>query len=302
LTGAPTTGEPPPAPRAGDGSDPDPWDRQRVLRLLREGELTVTGRMLAASNTTLRASVTLEDARLDCVYKPVAGERPLWDFPEGTLANRELAAYLVSEATGWAIVPPTVIRDGPLGEGMCQLWVRAEQGVELVALHDADSEPQGWLGVVEGVTGDGREVRLDHRDDERLRRVAVFDAVVNNADRKGGHLLPTPDGRVAGIDHGVCFAVPTKLRTLLWGWAAEPLTEEARTVLRRLADALGDRPPDLSPGSALGSAPGELAGGLARLLTPAEVAAVRRRTARLLKTGVHPEPTGAWPAVPWPPV
>ena len=132
----------------------------------------------------------------ECVYKPVAGERPLWDFPDGTLAGREVSAYLVSEATGWRVVPPTVLRDGPFGPGMVQLWM--------------DVDPTSTCRV--------RPPRHP-----ALRRMAVFDAVVNNADRKGGHILPTPDGHVYGVDHGICFSVEPKLRTLLWRWAGKPL-------------------------------------------------------------------------------
>ncbi|HWH27805.1 MAG TPA: SCO1664 family protein [Mycobacteriales bacterium] len=230
-----------------------------ALRLLRTGTLDVQGRLLDASNATLLCTVTLDEVEAACVYKPVAGERPLWDFPDGTLAGREVATYLVSEATGWGLVPPTVLRDGPFGRGMCQLWVDVDESVDLVAL-----------------------ARGDHPD---LRRMAVLDAVVNNADRKGGHLLPRSDGRVQGVDHGVCFSVEDKLRTLLWQWRGHPLTGEAVESLHRLrADLDG----------ALGEALGEH-------LTPAEVRATRARVDRLLTTGVHPHPSEDWPAIPWPP-
>jgi hypothetical protein len=137
-----------------------------VLHLLRSAELTVEGRLVDASNATLYCSAELDGATVAVVYKPVRGERPLWDFPDGTLAGREVAAYLVSEATGWDVVPPTVLREGPFGTGMVQLWVDVDESVDLAVL-----------------------ARSDHPD---LRRMAVFDAVVNNADRKGGHLLPRP--------------------------------------------------------------------------------------------------------------
>ena len=210
-----------------------------TAELLARGELTVRGQIRDASNAVLHCSVSYEGREAFCVYKPVRGERPLWDFPDGTLAQREVAAYEVSEATGWGLVPPTVLRDGPFGEGMCQ-----------------------------------------------LRRLAVRDAVINNADRKGGHLLPGAEGRLYGIDHGVTFNTENKLRTLLWGWAGEPLTEEALDVLKGLRDALS----------------GQLATRLATLITPAELDATRARVDALLDSGKHPEPSGEWPAIPWPPV
>ncbi len=232
---------------------------EQTLRLLRDGELEVQGRLVDASNATLYCTVTLDGETATCVHKPVVGERPLWDFPDGTLAGREVAAYEVSVATGWDLVPPTVLRDGPFGPGMCQLWVDVDETVDLVQL-----------------------ARSDRRD---LRRLAVLDAVINNADRKGGHLLPTPDGRVYGVDHGVCFAVDDKLRTLLWQWSNDHLPAEAVQVLRGLRADLDRR---------LGTRLGEL-------LTRRELQATRRRVDRLLSTGRYPLPGTDWPAVPWPP-
>ena len=199
------------------------------------------GRIREASNAVLYCTVSYEGREAACVYKPVAGERPLWDFPDGTLAQREVAAYEVSEATGWGLVPPTVLRDGPYGEGMCQLWIEGEPGSELLALVDGE-EAAGRAGRPSGSrrSGTGRPRFWCTPTTERLRRLAVLDAVVNNADRKGGHLLPAAEGRLYGIDHGVTFNVENKLRTLLWGWAGEPLTEEAVEVLRRLRDALDE--------------------------------------------------------------
>ncbi len=230
-----------------------------ALRLLREGELEVEGRLVDASNATLFCTTTLDGTTATCVYKPVRGERPLWDFPDGTLAGREISAYLVSEASGWDLVPPTVMRDGPFGPGTCQLWVDVDETVDLAQL-----------------------ARSDHPD---LRRLAVFDAVVNNADRKGGHLLPRPDGRVQGIDHGVCFSHEDKLRTLLWQWRSEPLTEEAVFVLGLLRADLE----------------GPLGEALHEHLTRREVRRTVRRVDDLLVTRVHPEPSPDWPAIPWPP-
>ncbi|WP_219667436.1 SCO1664 family protein [Streptomyces bambusae] len=259
--------------------------------VLARGELSVRGRIREASNAVLLCTVTHDGVTAECVYKPVKGERPLWDFPDGTLAQRERAAYLVSEATGWGLVPATVLRDGPYGEGMVQHWITSAEdtpGESLLALVEGDEPGPGWKPVAFADVGEGRTALLVHADDERLRRLAVLDAVINNADRKGGHLLPAPGGRLYGIDHGVTFHTEDKLRTLLWGWAGEPLTDEAREVLRTLAGALADGAP--------------LATRLAELITAAELAAVRDRVAVLLRTGVHPSPSGQWPAIPWPPV
>ncbi|MFB6963059.1 SCO1664 family protein [Streptomyces sp. NPDC056309] len=256
--------------------------------LLAQGELTVRGRIREASNAALFCTVAYDGLEASCVYKPVAGERPLWDFPDGTLAAREVAAYEVSEATGWSLVPPTVLRDGPYGEGMVQLWVEATPEVELLALLDAEEPGPGWKAIGFAEVGEGRTALLVHADDERLRRMAVLDAVINNADRKGGHLLPTPEGHLYGIDHGVTFNVENKLRTLLWGWAGEPLPPEVLAVLKALEDTLRDGAP--------------LAARLAALITPAELDATRARVTTLVTSGTHPEPSGEWPAIPWPPV
>ncbi len=256
------------------------------LEFLSRGELTVKGRVREASNAVLYCEISHDGRQAHCVYKPVAGERPLWDFPDGNLASREVAAFLVSEATGWDLVPPTVLRDGPYGQGMCQLWIEAVDDLPMLALVEQDEPGPGWKAVVEAEVGEGRTALLVHADDERLRRLAVLDAVINNADRKGGHLLPTADGRLYGIDHGVSFHTDDKLRTLLWGWAGEPLTADAQEVLGRLATALA----------------GDLGTRLAQLLTAAETDALRGRVAALLAAGRHPAPSGNWPSIPWPPV
>ncbi|MEU2265940.1 SCO1664 family protein [Streptomyces olindensis] len=261
---------------------------ENTVELLARGELTVRGRIREASNAALYCTVSYDGEEAACVYKPVAGERPLWDFPDGTLAQREVAAYEVSEATGWGLVPPTVLRDGPYGEGMCQLWVEATADAELLALVDGEEPEPGWKAIGFAEVGEGRTALLVHADDERLRRLAVLDAVINNADRKGGHLLPTGEGRLYGIDHGVTFNVENKLRTLLWGWAGEPLPREAVDVLEGLRE-------DLAAGGALSAR-------LEPLITGAELDATRARVAALLASGTHPEPSGEWPAIPWPPV
>jgi len=259
-----------------------------AAELLARGELTVRGRIREASNAALYCTVAHEGREAACIYKPVAGERPLWDFPDGTLAQREVAAYEVSEATGWGLVPPTVLRDGPYGEGMVQLWIDTAPESELLALVDAEEPGPGWKAVAFAEVDEGRTALLVHADDERLRRLAVLDAVVNNADRKGGHLLPAAGERLYGIDHGVTFHAENKLRTLLWGWAGDPLTAEALAALDALREALEDGAP--------------LAARLGELITPAELVATRARVGALLESGKHPEPSGEWPAIPWPPV
>ncbi|MEO3759151.1 SCO1664 family protein [Mycobacterium sp. B14F4] len=283
-------------PTEGRGPDPDDLD-EVCLR----GELTVIGRIRSASNATFLCETHLGERQTHCVYKPVAGEAPLWDFPDGTLAGREVAAYLVSAALGWNIVPYTIIRDGPAGPGMVQRWidqpgdtadVRSESaevesepaaGPDLVDLLPAGRIPPGYLPILQAYDYAGAEVTLVHADDDRLRRMAVFDVLVNNADRKGGHILSGVDGRVYGVDHGVTLHVEDKLRTVLWGWAGKPVddpTLEAVTALRDdlrngLADRLGDH------------------------ITMREVAALLARTVALLNDPVMPTPDRRRP-IPWP--
>jgi uncharacterized repeat protein (TIGR03843 family) len=259
-----------------------------LLTVLAKGELTVRGRVREASNAVLYCSVSYEGEEAHCAYKPVAGERPLWDFPDGTLAQREVAAYELSEATGWGLVPPTVLRDGPYGQGMVQLWVEADPSASLLALVEDEEPGDGWKAVGFAEVGEGRTALLVHADDVRLRRLAVLDAVINNGDRKGGHLLPTADGHLYAIDHGVTFNVDDKLRTLLWGWAGEPLPAGAKEALTEVTAALAAGAP--------------LATRLAELLTPAEIEALRGRVGALLGAGRYPVPSGEWPAIPWPPV
>jgi uncharacterized repeat protein (TIGR03843 family) len=186
-------------------------------------------------------------------------------------------------------VPPTVLRDGPYGTGMCQLWIDGDPGDGLVDLQDGPAPEPGWLPIAQVAVDDGKggqkPALLVHADSEPMRRIAVFDAVANNADRKGGHLLPGPDGHVYGIDHGICLHTDDKLRTLLWGWAGEELPDEALEALRRLHADLA----------------GTLGDTLRTHLTAAEVDAVGARVAALLQSGKHPLPSqGRRPAVPWP--
>jgi uncharacterized repeat protein (TIGR03843 family) len=273
-------------------------DLTHVKEVLTAGELSITGRITNASNATLYGTAALDGVTLRCVHKPVAGERPLWDFPDGTLAAREVAAYELSHATGWRIVPPTVMREGPWGPGMCQLWIDAPDGDDndLLALlpEDFDEDPADraaaaqWRPILAVELGDGRPAVLAHRADERLRRIAAFDAVANNADRKGGHLLvgTAEPEHVYGIDHGLTFNLDDKLRTLLWGFSSEPLGEEVREVLAKLDRELGS---------------GALGGRLTELLNAQEVAATRERIRDLLATDRIPGPEGRSRPVPWPP-
>jgi uncharacterized repeat protein (TIGR03843 family) len=245
------------------------------------GELSLHGRVMPASNATFVGEI----GGRRVVYKPVAGERPLWDFPDGTLAAREEAAYLVSEALGWDVVPMTFRRDGPYGPGMVQLWQEPDPVQEPVTLVSGDDVPEGYLYVFEGLDDRDNVVSLVHEDTAELRRMAVFDVVVNNADRKGGHVLAMPGGHRYGVDHGLTFHVEHKLRTVLWGWAGEVLGDADRESLDRLLDRLDD---DL----------GECLHGL---LTAHEVEATRRRVKRLVRVGTLPEPGQGWRAIPWPP-
>jgi uncharacterized repeat protein (TIGR03843 family) len=286
-------------------------DLDATREVLTSGELKITGRLTNASNATLYGTVKLDGIELTCVHKPVAGERPLWDFPTGTLSNREVAAYEVSQATGWGIVPPTVMRDGPWGPGMCQLWIHtaddpdsdpdadaesdsgtgdgSDDSALLTLLPEDSADVAGWRPILQVEMADGRPAVLAHRDDTRLRRIAAYDVVINNADRKGGHLLvgtAHPD-HVYGIDHGVTFAVEDKLRTLLWGFAGEPLGTEIRGTLEKLE---------------LDLASGPLAGRLGGLLDPDEVESARGRVRELLRADCFPGPEGRRRAVPWPPI
>jgi uncharacterized repeat protein (TIGR03843 family) len=265
-----------------------PDDRE----VLRRGELTVIGRIRSASNATFLCEAHLDGRQAHCVYKPIAGEAPLWDFPDGTLAGRELGAYLVSHSTGWNLVPYTIIRDGPAGRGMLQLWVDQpgdEVGGEpasrpdLVDLVPAGDIPAGYLPVLRAYDYAGDEVTLVHADDVRLWRIAVFDLLINNADRKGGHILSGVDGQVYGVDHGVSLHVEDKLRTVLWGWSGKPVGDETLEAVAGLRDQLR-------------GALGEL---LCGHITGREIDALHARTVALLDNPVMPAPDRHRP-IPWP--
>ena len=244
-------------------------------------DLTLTGRITTASNATFLGSIS----DVEVVYKPIAGESPLWDFPHGTLAHREVAAYLVSQVSGWDIVPRTWLRDGPFGDGMVQLWQDQDPAQRAVNLLATDQVPAtGWKHVLEGQDENGGMVALVHEDTPALRRMAVFDMIVNNADRKGDHILAMTDGHRHAVDHGLTFHQDHKLRTVLWGWLGEPLTAEERDGIDRVADGLH----------------GGLGRDLAGLLSAEEIASLATRCARLRLAGRFPAPSGGMPAVPWP--
>jgi hypothetical protein len=223
-----------------------------------QGELIVTGRLIDASNATLLANCNFGSESFKCIYKPVAGERPLWDFQDGNLASREYAAFLISEMMKLHIVPTTILRDGPFGMGMVQEWIDIDSRVDLAEFFS--------------------------EDDPQLRAMALFDAVINNTDRKIGHLLPDEDGKLYGCDHGVTFHQENKLRTVLWQWAGEELNSGEISRLNQLLVNLD-------------SADGEV---FKSLLTADEINALRTRVQELIKTGTFPMPSPDWPAIPWP--
>lgn len=244
-------------------------------------ELTLTGRIMSASNATFLGSI----GEVEVVYKPIAGEAPLWDFPAGTLAHREVAAHLVSQVFGGGVVPRTWLRDGPLGEGMVQLWQEVDPDQAAVDLVPTGQVPEtGWRQALQGVDEQGRAVALVHEDSPALRRMAVFDLLVNNADRKGDHVLATAGGQRHGVDHGLTFHREHKLRTVLWGWHGEALSAEEIEGIDQVLDGLD----------------GELGRGLAALLSAEEIEALATRCERLRAEGCFPGPAAGMPAVPWP--
>jgi hypothetical protein len=224
---------------------------------LRKGELELLGRMAWSSNATFLVNAALDGVEVPAVYKPQRGERPLWDFPDGTLCSREVATYEVSDALGWDLVPETVLRDGPYGLGMVQRFVE----------HDPDEH---YFAL------------LPHHPDELLR-FAVFDVIVNNADRKGGHILHGVDDGVYGVDHGLCLHSEDKLRTVLWGWAGKPVDDDNLAAVDKLMTALN----------------GDLAETLEPHITVEEIVALLERARDLLDNPVMPGPDRHRP-IPWP--
>ena len=222
-----------------------------MTRLL-DGEISILGRITDASNATLLGEI--EGMRV--VYKPVAGERPLWDFPDGNLAQREYASFLVSEKLGFHIVPRTVLREGPYGIGMVQEWC----------------EPNAEIDVVE----------FSQSDSPVMRKMALFDILINNGDRKFGHILPVDRTDVRGCDHGVTFNEENRLRTVLWQWAGEKFTDLEMSLIQQFASEIRSEE-------------------FANLLAEHEIVAAIARAEELLQYGIFPQPSDEWPAIPWPP-
>ena len=248
------------------------------------------GRLAQASNQVFLVEVGAGGRSVVAVYKPVAGERPLWDFPDGTLAGRETAAFLLSEAGGWGIVPETVLREGPAGPGSVQRWVgdpSADVPDYVVDVVGPDDIPDGWLPVLSGTGRDGSPVVVVHEDSPQVAAVAAFDVMINNSDRKGSHLVREA-GAVRGFDHGVSLHAQDKLRTVLWGFAGRPLPEREVERLGRVQAALREGCP--------------LVERLADHLTAAELSALAARVRRLLELPAYPLPGEGWPAIPWPPL
>lgn len=222
-------------------------------KIFETGELEIIGRLVDASNASLLCKLPNE---LKVIYKPIAGERPLWDFPDGNLASREVAAFYISEVGEFDVVPKTVLREGPFGIGAIQQWIETSEAADVIAMAQSDN-PQ-------------------------IRNLALFDIVINNADRKFGHILITPDGQIFGCDHGVSLHEENKLRTVIWQFAEQKLTLEEVTKLKDLLSKI-----DLNH--------------LAKFLSAEEIAALLQRVQGLIEDGRFSSPNPNWPAVPWPP-
>jgi hypothetical protein len=247
---------------------PAPVTREEALRLLAAAtDLQPIGRLTEASNATFLCELVGVEPKLQVVYKPVRGEAPLWDFPTGTLAGREVATAILATALEIDVVPPTILRDGPAGPGAVQLWIE-HQGVQAA-------------------------IDLVNNEDVRLRPLALFDAIINNGDRKAGHLLPLAHDRVLGVDHGVTFAVEPKLRTVLWAWRGDPFTPSELAVLDRGVAALRGE-------SGAETATGALRDALAEHLSDEEITALLERIVALRADGHFPQPSMEWPPLPWP--
>lgn len=228
-----------------------------VTESILNGNLLVVGRLVDASNATLLANIEGSEPSIEVIYKPVAGERPLWDFPDGNLANREYSAYLLSNLAEFNIVPFTVLREGPFGFGMVQEWIKVDQNIDVVEFGQS----------------------FDHQ----LRKLALFDAIINNTDRKFGHLLVDENGVLKGCDHGVAFHSEDKLRTVLWQFSDMPFSPEEFALLKNVKSI-------------------DLNKVFSSYLTEEEIDAISRRTDNLISSAKFPEPSETWPAVPWPPV
>ena len=222
-------------------------------KIFETGELEIIGRLVDASNASLLCKLPNE---LKVIYKPIAGERPLWDFPDGNLASREVAAFYISEVGEFDVVPKTVLREGPFGIGAIQQWIETSEAADVIAMAQSD--------------------------DPQIRNLALFDIVINNADRKFGHILITPDEQIFGCDHGVSLHEENKLRTVIWQFAEQKLTLEEIAKLKDLLSKI-----DLNH--------------LAKFLSAEEIAAFLQRIQGLIEDGRFSSPNPNWPAVPWPP-
>ncbi len=246
-----------------DQGDPQRLSMDRVFEVLDKGDVdTEHGILRWSSNYAFLVSIKLEDDAVNAVYKPQRGERPLWDFPDGTLCYRETAAYVTSKELCWEIVPPTVLREGPRGLGSFQFFI--------------DHDPQ-----VNYFSFD--ETMMPH-----LKRMAAFDYMINNADRKGGHCLVDCDGHLWGIDHGIAFNSVHKLRTVIWDYAGQSISDALLNDISRICIMLEDS-----------SEP--YAQSMHKLLSGAEIRAFQNRLRYLLKHRRYPQP-GPGPNYPWPPV
>jgi hypothetical protein len=254
----PQEGAPCAAPWPASGGETD-----RLLGLLGGGELTLAGLIPWSSNYTFLGEVSLGDESAPVVYKPIRGEQPLFDFPRNTLAKREVAAFVVCRALGWGLVPPTVLRTGPHGRGSVQIFVNVDQDAHYFTFRD------------------------DPAFSHVLRSLALFDLIANNADRKGGHCLRAGDGCIIAIDHGLCFHVHDKLRTVIWDFAGEPFPADLAADLTRLEADLAD-------------GDGDTRRALAGLLAADEIAALRHRVADALAAGTFPAPPEDRRPYPWP--
>jgi uncharacterized repeat protein (TIGR03843 family) len=235
-------------------------DRQWIehsIDVATRGDLEITGRLVDASNATLFGTVTLGSESFEVIYKPVAGERPLWDFPDGTLADREYAAFLLSDLTGFNLVPPTILREGPAGFGMVQRWIDIDDSINLAEFFGQDLPA--------------------------LRELALFDSIINNTDRKIGHLLPSVDGHLFACDHGVTFHSEDKLRTVLWQWAGDDLTSQEISKVKSVAERVSNNPDLFAPH-----------------ITSVEYLSLQARISRLLDEAKMPSPSDDWPPIPWP--
>jgi uncharacterized repeat protein (TIGR03843 family) len=234
-----------------------------ILEALHKGAISLEGQFLSGSNYTFLGDLVYKELAFRIVYKPVRGEQPLWDFPHGSLARREVAAYLISETLGWNLVPPTVLRkEGPLGAGSLQQYIN----------HDPNDH----------------YFNFEDKDRQRLRPVVVFDLILNNADRKGGHILRDTEDHLWLIDHGLCFHAEEKLRTVVWDFSGEEIPVDLVSCLGELADQLKE-----------GS---RLYNDLVTYLRPGEISAMLSRATRLCDNGRFPAPPASRRSYPWPPV